>query len=253
MAERLIIGHRGASAEAPENTRAAFRKALDQGAEGLETDVQLSADNIPVLWHDDDLGKLGLAGRRVDEFSVRELCAMEGGGWFAPEWTGEPLISLADLLQEFAPHTRLLIEIKQRDDEATERRQLKARLSLALIQAYRGGNLGIEILSFDLPTLIYLHSLDPHQAYILNSEDIATATAVREVLTQQPFLAGLCVAIEHVNSEVAAAVRAAGKRLAVYTCDSDADIDWALNLGVDRLISNVPGYARARRTLECKL
>jgi glycerophosphoryl diester phosphodiesterase len=54
---RLIIGHRGASADAPENTLAAFRLARAQGAEGIEFDVQLSADGWPVVMHDDDVAR----------------------------------------------------------------------------------------------------------------------------------------------------------------------------------------------------
>ena len=53
----LIIGHRGASADAPENTLAAFALALEQGADGIELDVQLCADGVPVVMHDDTVDR----------------------------------------------------------------------------------------------------------------------------------------------------------------------------------------------------
>ncbi len=111
----LVIAHRGASSEAPENTRTAFLKALARSADGIETDVQLSADGIPVLWHDDDLAKIGLPGHRIEGFSFKDLRGMDFTGWFSGTKTPDPLPSLAEFVEEFAPLTRLLIEIKRRE------------------------------------------------------------------------------------------------------------------------------------------
>ena len=78
----MIIGHRGASAHAPENTLAAFQMALDAGAHGIEFDVQLAKDGVPVVIHDTDLIRTGLTRKRVAELTANELADIDVGTWF---------------------------------------------------------------------------------------------------------------------------------------------------------------------------
>lgn len=243
----FIIAHRGASAEAAENTRTAFLKACAGQADGVETDVQLTADEVPVLWHDDDLGKLGLPERRVDDFTYDELLGMDFGGWFDPAQAGEPVLSLAEFLREFAPRTRLLVEIKQRDDEPLERRRAKLRRCLELAGPFRHTGPGLRFLSFDLPSLIYAHELDPDWPYVLNTEAVRSPEDARRVLGEHGFLSALCLPIAHLDRAIADTIRRAGQQLATYTCNTDADIGRALALSVDWLISDRPAHARRLR------
>lgn len=82
MPSPLIIAHRGASAHAPENTIAAFKKAVESGAEGVEFDVRLSKDRIPVVIHDATLRRTaGIKGRVVD-LTAEELSCIDAGSWF---------------------------------------------------------------------------------------------------------------------------------------------------------------------------
>jgi glycerophosphoryl diester phosphodiesterase len=78
----LIIGHRGDSAHAPENTLAALQMAIDKGADGVEFDVRLSVDNVPVVIHDATLDRTG--GRRgiISELTADELAKIDVGSWF---------------------------------------------------------------------------------------------------------------------------------------------------------------------------
>lgn len=78
----LVIAHRGASAEAPENTLAAFDLALRHGADGIEVDVRLSADGIPVVIHDPRLERTTSGRGRVDALSARQLTRLDAGSWF---------------------------------------------------------------------------------------------------------------------------------------------------------------------------
>lgn len=73
MREPLIIGHRGASAVAPENSMAAFEAAIAAGADGIEFDVRLSRDGVPVIIHDDTLQRTHGLRRRVAELTADEL------------------------------------------------------------------------------------------------------------------------------------------------------------------------------------
>ena len=82
MKKPLIIAHRGASELAPENTMAAFRRAIDDGAEGVEFDVRLSKDGVPVIFHDAELNRIAQINGRVADFTADELQAIDAGTWF---------------------------------------------------------------------------------------------------------------------------------------------------------------------------
>src|SRR4051794_314397 len=78
----LIIAHRGASAWAPENTLAAFEMAMESGADGIELDVRLSRDGVPVVIHDATLRRVGGRNKRVACISAAELTQVDVGSWF---------------------------------------------------------------------------------------------------------------------------------------------------------------------------
>jgi glycerophosphoryl diester phosphodiesterase len=78
----LKIGHRGAAGEAPENTLASFDLALRQGADGIELDVQLSSDGVPVVIHDAHLKRTTSGSGWVHEHRVRVLRRLDAGSWF---------------------------------------------------------------------------------------------------------------------------------------------------------------------------
>lgn len=78
----LIVGHRGASARAPENTLAAFQLAIDVGADGIEFDVQLAKDGVPVVIHDHTLERTGLRPDAIADLTSSELSEMSVGSWF---------------------------------------------------------------------------------------------------------------------------------------------------------------------------
>src|SRR4051812_25832757 len=97
----LIIGHRGASAVAPENTMAAFREAIAVGAHGIEFDVRLASDGMPVVIHDSALRRTGGLNQRVADFSRAELSQIDVGSWFPPRFANEAVPSLGELFDLF--------------------------------------------------------------------------------------------------------------------------------------------------------
>lgn len=78
----LIIGHRGASALAPENTLAAFQMAIEDGADGLELDVRLAKDGVPMVFHDATLRRIANKNMWVTSFTSDELQKLDAGSWF---------------------------------------------------------------------------------------------------------------------------------------------------------------------------
>jgi glycerophosphoryl diester phosphodiesterase len=108
----LVIGHRGASREAPENTLASFRLAFEHGADGIEADFRLTADGEIVCLHDEATGRTAGVDLRVAGASWEELQALEVGGWKGEAWRGERIPSLSQVLAALPAGKFLFIEIK---------------------------------------------------------------------------------------------------------------------------------------------
>jgi glycerophosphoryl diester phosphodiesterase len=239
--ETLVFAHRGANKEAAENTRSAFDKALLYPIDGIETDVQLSRDEVAVLWHDRFLGKLGMPFNRIDDFDYDQLQKMDFSAHFSLDAEPEGIMSLQEFLEGYRSRCRLLIEIKNRSWESRARQEIKVRQTLDLAGAPLGDM--ILISSFNLDSLIYAHRCAPQFPLVLNLEAEHGAGFARTVLTDQPFLRGVCVHIDSLHEDMVRMVRDAGKLIAVYTGNTDEEINRALDLGVDILISDVPQKA----------
>ncbi|MGI9035696.1 MAG: glycerophosphodiester phosphodiesterase [Pyrinomonadaceae bacterium] len=122
----LIIAHRGASALAPENTLAAFRRAIDDGADGLEFDVQMAKDGVPVVFHDATLRRMAQKKIRTSELTSTELKNLDIGAWFNSKnpmrandkFIGETVPTLAQVFDFLTGGAgRIYIELKCRSDE----------------------------------------------------------------------------------------------------------------------------------------
>ena len=103
----LILAHRGASGYAPENTLAAFDLGHRMGANGIETDVQLSRDGVMVLIHDERVDRTTDGSGRVADLTWEELSRLDAGGWFAPEFAGQRIMQLAPFLDRYLGATVL--------------------------------------------------------------------------------------------------------------------------------------------------
>lgn len=108
----LIVAHAGASACAPENTMAAFNLALEQGADSIELDVNLSSDLVPVVIHDHTLDRTTDGKGLVGERSLAELKQLDAGRWFGDSFAGERIPSLEEVLRWAKGRVPLHIEIK---------------------------------------------------------------------------------------------------------------------------------------------
>ena len=106
----LIIAHRGASAAAPQNTLAAFRRALELGADGVELDVHLSADGVPVVMHNFAVDETTDGTGRVTDKTLAELKELDAGSKFAPRFAGEHIPTLAEVFQ--ALEGKLLVNVE---------------------------------------------------------------------------------------------------------------------------------------------
>jgi len=235
----LVFAHRGASAEMMENTRKAFDRALEYAIDGIETDVQLSRDEVAVLWHDRYLDKIGLPDKPIDDFDYEQLKTMD-----FPQVCSEGILTLNALLKDYRQRCRLLIEVKNRDWELVSRHNKKMQLTLDMTAP---PDENVMVSSFDLPSLVYANQLNAQTQLVYNLDDHHTAHDVQQTLAEHSFLYGHCLPIALLDQPLVELLRENGKCIAVYTCNSDADIQKALDLGVDILISDLPDKALQMR------
>ncbi|MGM0420970.1 MAG: glycerophosphodiester phosphodiesterase [Bacillota bacterium] len=107
-----ILAHRGSSGTSPENTLASFEKAAEDGADGIELDVHLSADGVPVVIHDETLERTTNAEGKVNEYRADKLRSLDAGSYFSSEFELEGVPTLAEVL-ELAPDFKVVnIELK---------------------------------------------------------------------------------------------------------------------------------------------
>lgn len=151
----LVIAHRGASGYAPENTMAAFRKAVAMGVTFIETDLHLSRDARLVAIHDDTLDRTTNGRGAVHEFSLADLRKLDAGSWFGSEFAGERIPTLEEILQFTKKHDVVFyLEVKPAGSWGGEH---------ALIGALResGEIPRVVVISFDPEILASLRKIEP--------------------------------------------------------------------------------------------
>jgi glycerophosphoryl diester phosphodiesterase len=106
-----IFAHRGASANAPENTLAAFELAMAQGADGIELDAKLSSDGHVVVIHDPTVDRTTREHGRVKDMSLAELHSLDAGGFFAEQYRGERIPTLEAVFEALGKHMYINVEL----------------------------------------------------------------------------------------------------------------------------------------------
>ena len=245
----LIFAHRGANREAAENTSHAFDKALEYPIDGIETDVQLTRDEIPVLWHDRFLDRLGMPSKHIDNFDYAQLKNFDFTGNFLVYSDNgsndESIMTLQEFLNAYRNDCRLLIEIKNREWEPSSRHKIKVHKTMEMLAPSVDDS--ILLSSFDLDSLVYAHQREPDIPLIYNFETDQTIDEARQVLAMLPYLYGLCFPIATLNESMVKLLHNDDKYVAAYTCNSDEEISKALTLEVDIIISDVPKKALQMR------
>ena len=245
-----IVAHRGARDEAPENTRTAFDRALDAGVDGIEFDVQISKDGVPVIYHDRTLYQVSRRRRRVGDQTLEQLRQIDWGEWFASDFAGEPLLTLDEMLHRYAGRTRLLLEIKSRKiDRSTGRSD---RLVTAVVEAVDRAKEKLAagqlfILSFDPDVLAAIHHHRAHLPCVLNlelprgeSEGIAALESA--INTIEAPLAAIDVPIKRIRPAFGNTLHERDVALMTYSCNTQGQVDKAVSAGVDVIMTDRPKW-----------
>lgn len=236
-----IIAHRGARDEAPENSQAALIQALRYAVDGVEFDVQMSSDGVPLLYHDRTLLKVGGGRKRVADLACSDLKRIDWGRWFHKRFSAAPLTTLEKALSLLRDCPNICIEIKSRPvDQASGHsgRLTEKVLSMVHKPGIRHLKNRILILSFDPRVLDQASQSDGNLRYVLN----LSKKSPMKTVTATQHLWGVGVRISKLSGRLAQWARQRNLRLLTYTCNGPRQVKKALQLGVDAIITDRPGW-----------
>jgi len=230
-----LIGHRGAAAQAPENTLASIRLAVGLGVSRIEFDVRLTADGHPVVIHDHTLARTTDGHGYVARRPLAEIRRLDAGSWFAPGFAGEPVPTLDEVLVLLVElGVAASIEIKPARGDGTA----EAAAVLAALSALGPQRLpAVVISSFSIPCLAAVKARAPWvpRALALRRPGRGWRRSVEELEVCE-----IHCSQRALTPRTLRRLKAAGLPIAAFTVDDPARARALLAAGVDLLFSNLP-------------
>ncbi|KUJ78265.1 glycerophosphodiester phosphodiesterase [Ruegeria profundi] len=225
-----VIGHRGAAALRPENTMASVRKAIEDGADWVEIDVQETADDVVIVAHDSDFMKLAGVDLKVWDATMEDIAQIDIGSWYGPEYAEERTPTLREVLEAAKGKSKVIIELKYYGHDV----DLENRVA-ALVEEM-GMQDDIATMSLKYPAVQKMKSIRPDWR-----AGVLAATAIGD-------LTGLEGEFVAVNAAMATprlvrSVQEAGKDIYVWTVNDPLQMSAMASMGVDGLITDRPAMA----------
>ncbi|MBZ0333839.1 glycerophosphodiester phosphodiesterase [Marinobacter sp. AL4B] len=226
-AEVGVTAHRGNASLAPENTVSAIRQAINDGSDYIEIDIQLTADGVPVLWHDTDMQRIFGLPERINDLPFTQLRQLDAGSWFSETFSDERIASLADAIEATRGKANLLLDLKpNRNEEA---------LVNAVVNVLQENNAvtGTVIAAADWPILEMAKSQEP------NLRTALLAQFVVGPLWQDRYDI-LGIRSNRASPAMVARAHKAGNELFVWTVNSPEAMARFIDMGVDNIITDRP-------------
>lgn len=245
-----VIAHRGANLVAPQNTLAAFRKAMEIGCDGFETDIHLTKDGIPVVCHNFTIDETSTGKGAIKDMTLEELRAFDFGSYKGSQFAGELIPTLDEFLslsEEMGDRMKVLdIELKSEVFG-----QAGSELAKKTIEAVKDHGLFDKLLisSFDPAILVVCKKIDPKcKTGILYAPDklISMKIAPRPVAFCKEIGAdALHPYYMYVNRLYVERAHRAGVQVNPWTVNKDHIMKRLIKLGVDGLITDDAGLANS--------
>jgi glycerophosphoryl diester phosphodiesterase len=226
----LIEAHRGDSSNAPENTLAAFERALVLGVPWIELDVHPAKDGTLMVIHDDTVDRTTDGSGAVSDLSVEHLLRLDAGLKFSSAYAGERIPRLIDVLEMVAPTaTRINVEIKSSPPGMDVPQAI-----VTLLRRFRK-QADYVVSSFDLQSLLGVRAIDSAIALaLIGSAPEILAHAERHHL---PWIHGDRATL---TTEAVMRAHAQGIRVNVWTVDQPERLAYWMGIGVDKICTNRP-------------
>ncbi len=240
-----IIAHRGESADAPENTLAAFQLAWDRKLPAVELDVHLTKDEQLIVCHDGNTKRTGRESLVIKDSTVAELQKLDAGRWKGERWAGEIMPTLDEALATIPDDARCFIEVKVGPEAVP-----------ALVKSVNKSGKRPEqlvVISFNAKTIAEAKRQLPHlQAYWItgfkqDKETKAWSPTLPQVIEQAKAIKADGVDVSYngpVDAEFVKAVKAAGLKFFVWTVDDPAIAQKFAGLGADGITTNKGGLLK---------
>jgi glycerophosphoryl diester phosphodiesterase len=258
-----VVAHRGSSELEAEHTLKAYRRALKEGAEGLEADVRLTADGHLVCVHDRRIDRTSNGRGAVSAHALDELEKLDWASWKAPwheleeddaeydEATGKILTleRLFEMVRDWGKPVDLAIETKHptRFAGLVEQRLVELLDRFGWARPRRGAVSPARVMSFSWLSLRRCLELAPalETVYLMERVPMRFRDGTLPLGAR---VAGPSIEIVRAHPEYVARAHSAGNQVHVWTVNSEADISLCAGLGVDAIITDVPGQALAQLT-----
>ena len=232
----LLVAHRGAATVAPEHTIPAYEAAVAAGADVLELDVHLSADDQLVVIHDARLERTTDGRGLVREHTAQQLKRLDAGRWFGRRYRGQRLQLLGEVLERFRDRVAFAVELKAGSDVYPG---IEERL-VTLLQLYDVADRTL-VASFDHHALRRCREVDPD---VRTGALVVARLLAPAALAPPGVLTALCLHAELVTAPDVAAVRAAGLDCYVWVVNDAADAARFVGWGVAGLVTDRPDLLR---------
>lgn len=236
----LAIAHRGASGITPENTRVAFVKALDLGADMIEFDVQLTRDELPIIFHDETLERTTNGSGRVGETDFATISRLDAGSWFGASFADHEVPTLEEVLGLLSGRVMLNIELKP--DTRVEQLVRRVVTAVARFELFQS----VIFSSFHVGSLRSLRRLVPDAriGVLCQRGELPSALGIADELGA----VALHPAAAMVDTDLVREAHA--RKLSVYpwTVNEPGEIALLRALGIDGIFTDYPDrVARPRR------
>ncbi len=251
LGDVLVLAHRGASHDAPEHTRPAYDKALRDGTDFLECDLQLTKDGVLVCVHDTTVDRTtgGQHTGRVDSFTLAQLRKMDFGSWFDARFKNQRIVTLEEQLGCYlrtAPRSRFHLETKAPAEYAgtMEPELVRVLRKHGLLRTGDAQTSRVVVQSFELDSLEVMARLAPDvpRAYLFAAPTDPAVLAGR--LPDYVDIAAPVAQFVLAHPSFPAIVHETGVPVHTWTVDDEAVMEQLLDLGVDAVFTNRPDVAR---------
>ena len=228
----LITAHRGDSSMAPENTLAAFEKAIEAGADFIELDVTETKDGVLVILHDNSLERTAELEKNVWEITYDEIQELDAGSWFSEEYAGERIPTLQEVIDVCKGEIKLNIEIKSTGFESEE-------FIDKIVSCIQENELQEEciVTSFNYSMVQEVKSID---------ESIKTGIVLsgdKQELSKFNDMDLFSISYKILDKDMVEEAHAMGKAVHVWTVNEKSDLRKFQKMGVDSIITNYPKEA----------
>lgn len=235
------VAHRGASGYAPENTMAAFEKAVNMKSDYVEIDVQQTKDGELIVIHDTSVDRTTDGSGMVKDLTLEKLKELDAGSWFGEEFADEKLPTLGEVLDTYRGKTGILIELKSPSLYPGIEEKVAAELTKRNMN--KPNNNKIILQSFNHESVDTFHSILPSVptgvlvSYTMSDNDLREVSRYADYVNPGKWL---------ITSDYVERIHENGMEAQTWTVRDKESVEPLIQAGVDAIITDFPDYVNDR-------